>query len=158
MKCASVKHYWLAVAVVMSLIGSGVSWSQDVVTTPCTLTTNPPAKPTNFTATVNEEGIQLRWDAPPEADKVFSYEIFRGVGSGTTPTIYGTMDVESVYDANSDTLVPSHSVTTTVDYNYVLTVAETYVYAIAFGRWNNCGGYQEGIKSDSVTVTYQPDE
>ena len=40
----------------------------------------------------------------------------------------------------------------------MLTVGETYVYAVAFERYDNCGGSQEGVQSDSVTVTYQPEE
>ena len=152
-------RYWLATMAVILSVGGGVSWSQEVMTTPCTLTTDPPAKSTNFTATVNEEGILLQWDAAPVADKVYKYEILRGEGKGATPTLWGTLDLLEVYDPDTNTFFyPTPSPMDEIDSASGLVPGTTYVYAIRFGRWSNCGGYQPGEQSDTVTVTYQPDE
>ena len=123
------------------------------------MTTNPPAKPTNFTATVNEEGIRLQWDAAPESDKVYKYEILRGEGNGATPTLWGTLEVPEVYDPATNTFVyPTPSPMDDIDLASGLVVGTTYVYAIRFVRWNNCFDNQQGVQSDTVTVTYQPEE
>ena len=154
MMFTGVKRYRLTIAVAVAFFGAGLSWSS--IAQACMVTTTV-SKPTSFTATVNEDGILLRWDAPPEADKVFIYDFFRGTGQGATPTRYGTVDVETAYDENSGTVGPIGSAfTSVVDYEDMLTVGETYVYAITFGRLDNCGYRQSGIQSDTATVTYQP--
>ena len=155
MRLEGVKHHWSIMAV-FSLIGLGLLWPS--VSLACTVTTKAPAKPANFSAAVNDEGILLQWDAAAEADKVFRYEILRGVGAGSTPTGYGGMDLVAVYDTATGTYTyPTSSPMKTVDYSEMLVVNETYVYAVAFGRWDNCGGYQRGVQSNTVSVTYEPD-
>ena len=150
------KRHFLAMTVVLLLIAGGLAWSPAVQA--CTVTTTV-SQPSNVTATVNEEGILLRWDAAPEADKVHRYEIYRGVGVGATPSRYGGIQVVAVYDVNTGTFTyPATSPMDMTDYADMLIGGETYVYAVAFARRDNCGNLQIGERSESVSVTYQPEQ
>ena len=148
----SMKRCWLVLAIVASLIGGGLSWPS--ASQACTV-----SKPANVTATVNEQGIELRWDAPPEGKVGLTYEILRGVGAGATPTLYMMLDeITPVYDAQTGTYRDFSVRTDWMDYDYDLEAGQTYVYAVVFGRVDSCGDYTRGEQSDSVTVTYQPKE
>ena len=159
MRIAGAKRDWFAMVIVLSLVAGGLSWSAAAQAWTCTPDTSSPAKPTQFTATVNEEGILLQWDAAPDDDKVTHYQTYRGVGEGATPKTYGVIVLTPVYDVNTGELrYPTYSPMDMVDYTHHLEVGQTYVYAVAFGRWDDCSEYHESEQSDQVTVTYQPKE
>ena len=156
MSYSDLKRHSLAMAIVVLLIGSSLSWSSTAQA--CEVTTTV-SKPTNLTATIAEHWIQLLWDAPPEAYLGLLYEILRGTGVGATPTIYAYLDETTpVYNVQTGTYSDHFTRTDFMDYTDALEAGETYVYAVVFGRVNNCGDHQRGDQSDSVTVTYNPEE
>lgn len=170
MRSTGVNSQWLAMVVVVSLIGASLPRSA-VAQVPwpplgqeCTVTSTV-SKPTGLGATVNpagyyENGILVQWDAAPGSDQVYKYNLFRKKASGGTLIMVGSIQNVSQYhpstgtysypdDAPSEILDPESS---------GLETGEQYIYRVSAARWNNCGDYQESEQSDPVTVTYEVDE
>ena len=64
-----------------------------------------------------------------------------------------------MYNTQSGTYTrPTGGPTDFTDYAEMLDIGETYVYAVTFERWDNCGGRQKSSRSDTAGVTYEPGE
>ena len=151
---AVVKCRWLTLAVLAVLIAGALPWS--AAAQACTATTDPPGKPTNFTATVNEEGILLQWDAAAESDKVFKYDIYRKEETANVFTLFAYIQSVGLYELETNTYSSPPDLPTWVavnKYDHVES-GQTYDFVVVAVRMDNCGADQESEPSDAVTATF----
>ena len=178
---AGVKRRWLAVAVLVSLMGGGLSWSSavaqtptptptpTVMFTPCTPKMAAPSKPTGLTATVNpddkpdedwilESGILLQWTAADASESVFSYDLFRREKvEGTTLAYHASTTLVSTYYSETDEYVtPSEPIMDIMDPADFENLKDgtTYEYAVKALQVNDCDAIAESPLSDPVSATY----
>ncbi len=113
----------------------------------CTVTTTI-SKPTGLTLTANPSnyrtsGILLSWDAPPAADEVRHYEIFRRIAPDETElSLYIALDL-----TYADTVPTSQ-------FDDGIEDGNRYVYRIVAQRVDNCGSLQNSAQSASASLTY----
>ncbi len=115
----------------------------------CTISTTI-SKPTGLALTANPashssigKGILLTWNAPPASDDVRFYKIYGRIAPDETELslwfdIDGTFATTPITELFDDTVEDG----------------KTYVYRIVAIRWDNCYGFQESTRSDSVSLTY----
>ena len=154
MRFAVVARHWLATMAVLLLIGGGVSWSP--AARACTVTTVAPATPSGFAATVNDDSILLQWNAAPEADKVYQYDIYRGEPEDEVLTWLASLETVPLYHVDTDTLLaaPDPPTSFPVTKHDLVESGKTYVFQVVAIRRDNCGKPQHSKPSSSVTATF----
>lgn len=169
MRFAGAKRHWLAIAVLVSLMGVGLSWSSAAAhalstTSGTCVRTTTISRPTGLTSTVNpstregkpvlENGILLQWDVPPADDEVIGYDLYkREARKGTKLEVFSYFSLE---------WAGQHHPITRMEFmdpelfpnKRNLVDGQSYIYRVVAVRLDNCYIDQESEQSLPHTVTW----